>query len=37
MFKHVERELDDMDESDKWKIDEDEDETHKEDDAGPGQ
>lgn len=25
MFKHVERELDDIDESDKWKLDEDED------------
>ncbi len=25
MFKHVERELDDMDESEKWKIDDDED------------
>ncbi len=37
MFKHVERELDGMDESEKWKIDDGEDETHKDDDAGPEQ
>ncbi len=37
MFKHVERELDGMDESEKWKIDDDEDENQKDDDSGTGQ
>ncbi len=31
MFKHVERELDGMDESEKWKVDEDEDEEQEQD------
>ena len=31
MFKHVERELDGMDESEKWKVDEDEDEGQEQD------
>ena len=37
MFKHVERELDDMDESEKWKIDDGEDDNQKDDDSGAGQ
>ena len=35
MFKHVERELDDMDESDKWKVDDDEDQPPDTDPADP--
>ncbi len=37
MFKHVEHELDDMDESEKWKIDDGEDDNQKDDDSGTGQ
>lgn len=35
MFKHVERELDDIDESDKWKVDEDEDQEQDPDSEEP--
>ena len=35
MFKHVERELDDMDESDKWKVDDDEDQPQDTDPTDP--
>ena len=32
LFKYMEREINDIDESDKWKVDDDDDEPHSEDD-----